>query len=184
MNEAPRQPVQALGAVIVLWIAAYWVRSPAGSAMPDEAAFAPAPSMAREVSGADSVGAWSGGAHGGGADGETGTVGVREEADRAAGVDSAEVAGASRGDGARIAEFDWSPGAPESSPESGGAAEGSPVVRTHTVRRGDTLGSIALRAYGSVRYADAIYRANREVLRSPDALDVGMVLTLPETPAP
>lgn len=160
MGDASRQPVQALGAVIVLWIAAYWVRSPAGSAMLDEPAFGPASPIEPE------------------ADHESGAGGPTGEAV----MESGEIGGAGEDSGnAGSAEFDWSPGGKELARKT---TEATREVRTHTVRRGDTLGSIALRAYGSVRYAETIYRANRGILRSPDALDVGMVLTLPEIPPP
>jgi len=51
--------------------------------------------------------------------------------------------------------------------------------RVYTVQRGDSLSKIAQREYGSVRFTDLIYSANRDVLRSPDDLKVGMKLVLP-----
>ncbi len=53
----------------------------------------------------------------------------------------------------------------------------------YTVQPGDSLTRIARSYYGSVRFADAIFEANRETLSSPDALRVGQVLRLPPTPA-
>lgn len=175
MGEASRQPVQALGALIVLWIAAYWVRSPAGSAMLDEPVFEANSSADRETDVAmtrETLGP----AIARGSSAEP----VRDDAvDRVEGPRAVS-------EGTRANEFDWSPGGGSDKPVSGaGETEPDrPAVRTHTVRRGDTLGSISLRAYGSVRFAQAIYRANRGILRSPDALDEGMVLTLPENPSP
>lgn len=49
----------------------------------------------------------------------------------------------------------------------------------YTVRPGDSLSRISLAYYGSSRHADAIFDANRDQLRSPDALRIGQVLLLP-----
>lgn len=49
----------------------------------------------------------------------------------------------------------------------------------YTVRPGDSLTGIARSYYGSVRFADAIFEANKDRLSSPDALRVGQVLMLP-----
>ena len=51
--------------------------------------------------------------------------------------------------------------------------------RTHKVASGDTLGAIARKYLGSITKADAIYQANRDVLKSPDSLKVGQVLRIP-----
>lgn len=51
--------------------------------------------------------------------------------------------------------------------------------RTHTVKAGDTLGALAKKYLGSTSKADAIYEANRDQLKSPDALKVGQVLRIP-----
>lgn len=49
----------------------------------------------------------------------------------------------------------------------------------YTVQSGDSLSRIAKSYYGSSRHADAIFDANRDQLRSPDALKIGQVLLLP-----
>ncbi|MEM9372079.1 MAG: LysM peptidoglycan-binding domain-containing protein [Planctomycetota bacterium] len=49
----------------------------------------------------------------------------------------------------------------------------------YTVRSGDSLTGISLAYYGTSRHADAIFDANRDQLRSPDALRIGQVLLLP-----
>lgn len=50
---------------------------------------------------------------------------------------------------------------------------------THTVKPGETLGVIAKFYYGKAgRYTD-IYEANRDVLDSPDVVEVGMHLAIP-----
>jgi len=51
--------------------------------------------------------------------------------------------------------------------------------RTHTVVSGDTLGAIAKKYLGSITKADAIYQANRDVLKSADDLKIGQVLRIP-----
>lgn len=53
---------------------------------------------------------------------------------------------------------------------------------TYTVQRGDNLSSIALDTLGdSERYME-IFKANRDVLKDPDALRKGMVLKIPHKP--
>lgn len=61
--------------------------------------------------------------------------------------------------------------------------EPEPAERTYVVKPGDTLSGISFRAYGSSRYVDLIFAANRDVLPSQDALSVGQELVLPELPA-
>ncbi len=52
--------------------------------------------------------------------------------------------------------------------------------RQHVVQEGDTLFSLAVHYYGAADRFVEIYRANREVLRTPDHLEPGTVLTIPE----
>jgi nucleoid-associated protein YgaU len=57
-----------------------------------------------------------------------------------------------------------------------------PSIRRHTVRDGDTLFTVAREYYGDGdRFVD-LYRANRDVLKRPDALEPGTVLVVPELP--
>lgn len=51
--------------------------------------------------------------------------------------------------------------------------------REYVVASGDTLSGIAKRLLGSTRYAEDIYRANRDRLASPDDLRVGQTLRIP-----
>ncbi len=52
----------------------------------------------------------------------------------------------------------------------------------HTVKEGDSLFSLAQTYYkDSGRFVD-IYQANQTMLRSPDRLEVGTVLNIPEVP--
>jgi len=71
-------------------------------------------------------------------------------------------------------------GKPVDPPKTEPAAE--PVPVEYTVRPGDTLSGIAKRHYGSVRFAEFIYEANRGVLSSPDDLREGQKLKLPPKP--
>lgn len=52
--------------------------------------------------------------------------------------------------------------------------------RTHVVEAGETLSSIAEKTLGSRAKWKAIFEANKEKLASPDALELGMELTIPE----
>lgn len=73
-----------------------------------------------------------------------------------------------QGDGAGVAEAPPPP---------------SPAVE-YLVRRGDTLGDIALAFYGSARpkYLDLIYSANRGTMRDRDTIAVGQKLMIPPAP--
>lgn len=72
------------------------------------------------------------------------------------------------------------PGRTEAAP----AAPAEPQYTQHTVKRGETLGMLALRHLGdSERYME-IYEANRDQMRSPNALSPGMTLNIPSRTAP
>ncbi len=60
-----------------------------------------------------------------------------------------------------------------------------PAPRTieYTVRKGDTLSGIAKTFYGSTRYTDFLFNANKDRLRSRDDLKLGQVLIIPPLPA-
>jgi tetratricopeptide (TPR) repeat protein len=62
--------------------------------------------------------------------------------------------------------------------------EGTELTVTHryTVRRGDTLGSIARALYGTAEAWHTIWEANRETMRSPDAIVPGAELRVPDRP--
>lgn len=56
-----------------------------------------------------------------------------------------------------------------------------PVVRTHTVAKGDSLSKIAKVYYGRVDKWRLIYEANKAVVgNNPDLIKPGQVLTIPE----
>jgi len=62
---------------------------------------------------------------------------------------------------------------------TGVSTEQTKAPRKHTVRRGETLESISLKAYGSRSHTLRIYEANRDRLRSPDGLREGITILLP-----
>lgn len=53
-------------------------------------------------------------------------------------------------------------------------------MRIIVVQRGDTLGKIALRAYGSAKAYKKIYRANPDLINRPDRIYVGQKLHIPQ----
>ena len=59
------------------------------------------------------------------------------------------------------------------------AAPADETARTHKVVDGDTLSALADRYLVSAARADEIYRANRDVLRDPKLLPIGVELKLP-----
>jgi nucleoid-associated protein YgaU len=74
--------------------------------------------------------------------------------------------------------------APKADPTSRKKATETPTVveRKHTVEAGDTLFKLAKRYYGDGDKFAELYKANREVLESPDTLPAGTVLVIPELP--
>ena len=65
------------------------------------------------------------------------------------------------------------------------AAASSPAAATieYRVRRGDALSKIAQKFYGSARYTDFLFEANRDRLRSKASIRVGQTLRIPPKPA-
>lgn len=57
------------------------------------------------------------------------------------------------------------------------------IGRSYTVKSGDTLNRIAKRELGSYNRWHEIYQANKDKIKNPDELQVGMVLTIPGTEA-
>lgn len=49
----------------------------------------------------------------------------------------------------------------------------------HTVQKGDTLSKIAQHYYGDMKKYMAIFEANRDILKNPDLIHPGQVLTIP-----
>jgi len=62
------------------------------------------------------------------------------------------------------------------------ASPSTTTPREYTIARGDTLSVIAKRLLGDIKYADAIYEANKDRLASPDDLRVGQLIRIPARP--
>jgi nucleoid-associated protein YgaU len=62
------------------------------------------------------------------------------------------------------------------------ASEDDDGPRTHTIIDGDSLAKLAERFLGDARLSDEIYQANRDVLKSPDLLPIGVDIKLPPRP--
>jgi len=58
--------------------------------------------------------------------------------------------------------------------------ETTPVAKTYTVQKGDTLSKIAKAFYGEAREYTRIFEANRDQLADPDLIRPGQVLRIPE----
>jgi hypothetical protein len=60
-----------------------------------------------------------------------------------------------------------------------------PVEDTfYTVQPGDTLSGVASKTLGSARKFEAIYEANRDILATPNSLQIGMKLRIPQVAEP
>ena len=55
----------------------------------------------------------------------------------------------------------------------------APIDTPYTVKKGDTLGEISSKLYGTSREWKRIYEANRDTLKNPNTLRVGQVLRIP-----
>ena len=69
---------------------------------------------------------------------------------------------------------------PPAQPEQPAPTETVRKNRTYTVQKGDMLERIARRELGDGRRANEIFEMNRDQLSSPDDIQPGMVLKLPE----
>jgi LysM repeat protein len=59
------------------------------------------------------------------------------------------------------------------------AAPAGQTAKTYTVKAGDTLSKIAKQHYGNANAYMKIFEANKGVLKDPDKIQVGQVLTIP-----
>ena len=66
--------------------------------------------------------------------------------------------------------------------ENGAAVPSEAPTIEYTVKRGDTLSSIAKAFYGSVRHVDFLFESNRGRLDSKDDLRLGQTLLIPPLP--
>lgn len=64
------------------------------------------------------------------------------------------------------------------------AAKAEPPAVFHKVSEGDTLSKISLAQYGIIHGYDAIFEANKPMLKHPDAIFPGQVLRIPPIAAP
>jgi len=84
--------------------------------------------------------------------------------------------------GDRIRVAGAAPAPPRAQPEPAASTASDTKAsgpRQYVVKKGDTLGGISQAHYGTVRRADEIYAANRDVLRSKDDLKIGQTLRIP-----
>lgn len=81
----------------------------------------------------------------------------------------------------RIASSPYSAGSGSSSDQQveEASAQGTSAVKTHTVKHGDTLWSIAKSYYGSGASYPKIFDANRNILSDPNKIKPGQILTIP-----
>lgn len=80
---------------------------------------------------------------------------------------------------------EWEPTGPSArkaadSPRATPANSANGTGRTHVIQPGDTLSSLAARYLGSSARYHEIYDANRNVLKSPDALPDGKTIVIPD----
>ncbi|WP_207397429.1 LysM peptidoglycan-binding domain-containing protein [Bremerella alba] len=66
-------------------------------------------------------------------------------------------------------------------PNHGASNSGSKITREHRVRDGDSLESIAEKYLGDPLLADAVFRANRSQLDTPELLPIGITLMIPSS---
>jgi nucleoid-associated protein YgaU len=64
---------------------------------------------------------------------------------------------------------------------SAGAGAAASGARTYTVKKGDTLSAIAERELGAASKWKEIFEANRAIVKDPDKIMPGQVLTLPRS---
>ncbi len=53
-------------------------------------------------------------------------------------------------------------------------------ARFYTVQRGDSLGAISIKFFGSIEHFETIFQANQQILSSPDRIRVGQRLVIPQ----
>lgn len=67
-----------------------------------------------------------------------------------------------------------------SSSTAPGSIPASSSRRTYTVVAGDSLSKIAKRTYGDANRWRVIYELNKDIIKNPDLIYPGQVLTLPD----
>jgi nucleoid-associated protein YgaU len=92
---------------------------------------------------------------------------------------------------AQIASGGAAPSIPEVSPDNTAGMEVRVVQRAtdaiqarfYTVQRGDSLGAISIKFFGSIQHYETIFEANKGLLSSPDRIRVGQRLVIPQLDA-
>jgi nucleoid-associated protein YgaU len=72
---------------------------------------------------------------------------------------------------------------PDFSDVEGGSSSTAPQpagARTYTVAKGDSLSKIAKQLYGDPKKWRQIHEANKDIIKNPDLIYPGQVLTIPE----
>jgi nucleoid-associated protein YgaU len=64
--------------------------------------------------------------------------------------------------------------------ETPAATPAGQAAKTYTVKAGDTLSKIAKQHYGNANAYMKIFEANKGLLKDPDKIQVGQVLTIPD----
>ncbi len=59
-------------------------------------------------------------------------------------------------------------------------AEPEPELRYYTIERGDSLSKIAKEVYGDFNKWEALFAANKEVIKDPDLIYPGQTIRIPE----
>lgn len=81
---------------------------------------------------------------------------------------------------ANVRDDESAPAAPSVVNEPASPEDSPAALRRHTVRDGETLESLAARLLGDAKYAEEIYRLNRERLPRRDLLPIGVELLIPD----
>lgn len=73
-------------------------------------------------------------------------------------------------------------GDPDFSDVSGGSSSSKEVKgnRTYTIAKGDSLSKIAKQFYGDARQWKKIHEANKDIIKNPDLIHPGQVITIPD----
>ena len=77
---------------------------------------------------------------------------------------------------------EWQPQEDYSAPVAERSVPASAGGESYTVQKGDTLQKISKKYYGTTKKWYKIYRANYDVLKSPDTIRPGQRLTIPSLP--
>jgi nucleoid-associated protein YgaU len=73
-------------------------------------------------------------------------------------------------------------GDPDFSDVSGGSSSSKEVKgsRTYTIAKGDSLSKIAKQFYGDAKQWKKIHEANKAIIKNPDLIHPGQVITIPD----